>query len=233
MYKVIAYITVYQDLVAVEKCLSCLNQQTYPIEKIFILDNSPISLNSPLFKSEKIIIDTHPENIGIAEGLIIGIDCAIKNGYDFLWTFDQDSEPSSDTLEILLSYYEKLNNNESPIGIIAPLSIDIQSNQELEGAMFAQYKFVPASIYQNRNLREFYHKEFYECDIVITSGSLVNLEAAKNVELPNKDLFIDAVDWDYCMKFRNKGYSVIVVTQAIMNHNFGNYKQDHLPDFSR
>ena len=223
MYKVAVYITLYKDVDAIEKCLSCLNKQTFPIDRIFIVDNSPEQINSSSLKSEKIIIDFHPENIGIAEGLNIGINWAIENRYDFLWTFDHDSEPLSTTLEILLLYYEKLNRKESAIGIIAPLSLDVKSNQEVEGAIFSNYQFVPRSKYKNSNPRVFYQQEFYECDMVITSGALINLKAAKNVELPNKDLFIDSVDWDYCMKFKDNGYRIIVVTQALMHHNFGDF----------
>ena len=233
MYKIAAYITLYKDVDATEKCLSCLSKQTYPIEKIFIVDNSPEQITSSSVNSEKIIVDFHPENIGIAEGLNIGINWAIKNQYDFLWTFDQDSEPLSTTLEILMDYYEKLKNQEPPIGIIAPLSIDIKSNQELEGAIFSTYKFVPRSKYKNSNPRAFYHQESYECDIVITSGALINLEAAKNVELPNKDLFIDSVDWDYCMKFKDKGYRIIVITQALMHHNFGDFIKNRFKSNSK
>jgi rhamnosyltransferase len=228
MLKVAAYITAYQDKEAIQKCLACIFSQTHSVDRIFVIDNSPKLLDFSSLKSEKIIIEHHPENIGISGGLSIGIEWAIENKYDFLWTFDQDSEPLPETLETLIYYYKKLNTTESPIGIIAPLSIDIQSNQELEGAIWGEYKFVPASVYKNYNLRDFYHKDFYECDIVITSGSLVNLEAAKNVESPNKELFIDAVDWDYCMKMRSKSYCVVVVAKSIMYHNFGSYKEDHL-----
>ena len=46
MYKVCAYITSYNDLEAVNNCIFALGQQTYPIEKIHIIDNSsqPITL---------------------------------------------------------------------------------------------------------------------------------------------------------------------------------------------
>jgi rhamnosyltransferase len=228
MERIIAYITAYQDLEAIKKCINCLQAQTYPIEKILIIDNSPEKLESLYKEQENIIVQHHPSNIGISGGLTIALQWSIDNQYDFLWTFDQDSEPSSDTLEKLLFWYQKLDSAKNSIGMIAPLSIDIQSQQELEGAIWGKYNFVPASVYKNRDLRGFYQKEFYECDIVITSGSLVNLKVARNVELPDRGLFIDSVDWDYCMKFRKENYRIIVTTQAIMYHNFGNYVKDHL-----
>jgi len=227
-YNIAAYITAYQDIEALNKCIHSLKKQTYPIKKIFIIDNSPEKLIFSTLGEQGVILEHHPNNIGISGGLEIAVKWSIENNYDFLWTFDQDSQPSSDNLEKLLLYYDNLNCDDNLIGVIAPLSIDIQSQQELEGAIWGKYQFVPASIYKNRDLRGFYKKEFYDCDIVITSGSLVNLKIAQNVKLPNLDLFIDSVDWDYCMNFREKGFRVVVVTQAVMYHNFGNYLKDHL-----
>jgi rhamnosyltransferase len=229
-YRVAAYITAYCDLLAINKCLESLFAQTYPLEKIIIIDNSPVALDlsiEPQFQ-DKVIVKPYPDNIGISQGLCIGIEWAIGNNYDFLWTFDQDSEPSSDSLEKLLFKYDELNSDHSPIGIIAPLSMDIPSGQELEGAIFDKYRFLPVSKYKKNNVEQNKKQGFYECDMVITSGSLVNLKAAKNIELPNPDLFIDAVDWDYCMKFRSQGYRIIVTTQALMHHNFGSFVKNRI-----
>ncbi len=227
-YKVCAYITAYEDCEAVLACIAAIESQSYSIGKILIIDNSRVSdLEKTFEHSKNILVNHHPENIGIASGLNIGISWAISEGYDFIWTFDQDSQPSSETLEILLNYFSKLDSIDEPIGVIAPVSIDRKSNQELEGALFGQYRFIPVSAYHNKNLRDFYKQDYYDCDIVITSGSLINLKAAENVAFPNKDLFIDSVDWDYCMKFRESGYRVVVVSSAIMIHNFGSYISEH------
>jgi rhamnosyltransferase len=220
-YKVAAYITGFNDLNAVERCIAAIKKQTYLVEDVYIIDNSKECLKLSLIESGKVIVDARPDNIGIAAGIAVGIKWAIDKDYDFLWTFDQDSEPLPDALEKLLAGYQEFIIQNRSIGIIAPLSIDVDSDTELLGAIFDKYRFVGADSFSNP--REFYTKKNYECDIVITSGSLISLQAAKDVELPNKGLFIDAVDWDYCMKFRQKGYSVIVVTEAVMKHNFGTY----------
>jgi rhamnosyltransferase len=220
-YKVAAYITSYNDLNSVERCIAAIKQQTYLVEDIYIIDNSKEKLKFSFFETDGVIVDTRPDNIGIASGMAVGIKWAINQEYDLLWTFDQDSEPLPDSLEKLVDCYHELVENNKQIGIIAPLSIDVDSELELVGAIFDKYRFIGAdSIFKPR---EFYTKKSYECDIVITSGSLVSLQAAKDVDLPNEGLFIDAVDWDYCMKFRKKGYSVVVVTDAVMNHTFGTY----------
>ncbi|ANV83286.1 hypothetical protein AWQ21_02145 [Picosynechococcus sp. PCC 7003] len=224
-YKVVAYITAYCDQLAINTCLKSLFSQTYPIDKIIIIDNSPVILDlevDPQFQT-KIIVESHPENIGIAQGLCIGIEWAINNNYDFLWTFDQDSEPKKDCLEKLLVNYDKLHSEDLPIGVIAPLSIDIRSEEELEGAIFDRYRFFSVSKHKNHKTIRSKKQDFYECDMVITSGSLVSLQVAQKVDLPNQDLFIDAVDWDYCIKFRSQGFRIIVTTQSLMQHNFGSF----------
>ena len=219
MYRVAAYITAYNDVDAVQRCIDAIQKQSYYVEKIYIVDNSYDPLSQQLSNLTNLIIDYHPENIGIAEGLELGIKWSIKKNYDFLWTFDQDSEPLSDTLEKLITKYDDLLDKKRSVGIIAPLPIDRESHNQLHGLLFNKYRF--SSILNNN---QDFKDNCYECDAVITSGSLVCLSAAKKVAMPNKDLFIDAVDWDYCIKFRAKGYSVIVCIDAILEHNFGNYK---------
>jgi rhamnosyltransferase len=73
------------------------------------------------------------------------------------------------------------------------------------------------------NNAHYYREKLYRCDVVITSGSLINLQAAKNIPLPNPDLFIDGVDWEYCLNMRKNGYHICVSEKVTMQHNFGTY----------
>jgi rhamnosyltransferase len=219
--KVAAYITAYEDIDAVENCVTSLLEQSYHINEIFIIDNSRTKLSSPILNNANIVIESHPENIGIASGLGIAIRWALERGYDFLWTFDQDSEPLPNTLEKLVFGYTELSTQNDKIGIVAPLTIDIASKAELGGAVFKQYRFIPAEDGKGSDLQS--RENYYECDVVITSGSLVSLDAAKYTKLPNEDLFIDSVDWEYCMNFRQNDYKIFVLKDALLKHNFGDY----------
>lgn len=216
-FKVAAYITAYQDIEALHKTITAIQKQSYPIAEIFIVDNS----QNPIISEknyQNIIVDYHPENIGVDGGINIAIKWALEKEYNFLWLFDQDSQPTPDSLEILLTKYQELSAKNYNIGIIAPKIIDINTLQEFPGYVFQDYKFVPKSKYSQID-------NYYTCDAVITSGSLVNLNAAKSVALPKGDLFLDAVDYSYCMNFRKQGYEVIVVKEISMEHRLGNYSQ--------
>ncbi|BAY81020.1 glycosyl transferase family protein [Calothrix parasitica NIES-267] len=217
MYKVAAYITAYEDKEALSQTITAIQKQSHLISEIFIVDNSKKAIVETQ-KFQNIIVEPHPENIGVDGGLIIAIKWAIAKQYDFLWLFDQDSQPTVDCLEILLNKYQQLSVQNHHIGIISPQIIDINTSQELPGYVFQDYKFIPKNGHAQA-------KDYYTCNGVITSGSLVNLDAAKNVPLPKGDLFLDAVDYSYCMNFISQGYEVVLVKNVAMQHRLGHYSE--------
>ncbi|KZL48590.1 glycosyl transferase family 2 [Nodularia spumigena CENA596] len=218
-YQVIAYITAYKDLQAVKNCLELLKNQSYPIQEIFVVDNSPQQI---IFSEDGLLVKHCPENIGVAGGLKQAVIWAKEKDANFLWAFDQDSEPDEDLLEKLLLKYQSLSTNEFPIGIVAPLAMDVQSQSNIHGLIFSGYKFDLPSELQT-------FTDYYECDAVITSGSLISINAARSVELPREDLFLDAVDYLYCMNFKSKGYKIVVIKDAILKHHLGTYRQVKSP----
>ncbi len=211
--KVLAYITAYEDCKAVENCVTAIKNQSFPVEKIFIVDNS---LNKPvlLCTDENVMIERHPENLGVAGGLKLALEYACEHKYDFLWSFDQDSIPEPDCLKILLNVYNQLSEVNYKIGIIAPTSIDSRTNQVVEAAIFDRDCFT--------SCKHKSEEQPYECDAPITSGSLISIAAAKTISLPNVELFIDGVDLDYGLRLKQNGFHNLIVPQTILEHKFGN-----------
>ncbi|ACC82898.1 glycosyltransferase family 2 protein [Nostoc punctiforme] len=214
-YKIAAYITAYEDPKAVMDCLNAIAcQSSFAIDKLLILDNSTKKPLLHLTNKENILIKFHPENIGIAAGLTWAIKWAIEQEYDFLWSFDQDSVPAANCLEILLKTYYQLSQQDNyKIGIIAPTPSDPRTSKVIEGAVFFNDHFL--ALKHNSSV------DFYECDSPITSGSLISLAAAKTISPPCVDLFIDGIDLDYGLRLRQKGFHNLIATKAIMHHNFG------------
>lgn len=215
-YKVLAYITAYNDSFALNRCIEKLINQTYKIEQLLIIDNSskPITIHTSR-NNISIEVQHHPENIGVAGGLSLGIQYAIHNKFDFIWLFDQDSTPHENALENLIYFYEKYINK-SEIGILSCVVQDQETGQIDCGFIYRNYRFYKQTINSQNAV--------YECDAVITSGTLLNCCAARQVRLPNESLFIDAVDFDYCMNLRKKNYKIFTICNAKINHRFGNSK---------
>lgn len=214
MFRVGAYVTLYKDWPAAQRCVDAIAHQTHPIEAIFIVDNSPSSLAHQL--SSSLIESLYcPENIGIAGGLHKGIEWADKKGYDFLWTFDQDSEPSPACLEQLLSAYCNIATAQKPIGMIAPAVTDPQVADFIHPVCFEKSGF-RHMVVELSSLTE-----PFECDAPITSGTLISLSTTRRVDPPSADFFIDGVDFAYGLALREAGYHNIVVPAAKMAHRFG------------
>ncbi|NJN74587.1 MAG: glycosyltransferase family 2 protein, partial [Limnothrix sp. RL_2_0] len=113
----------------------------------------------------------------------------------------------------LIAYQEQLSRTDSNIGIIAPLPFEPATKHLIHGLIHNGFELSSIDPI-------FCQKDFYKCDAVIASGSLVNLRAAQSVTLPNANLFIDAVDWDYCLNFREQGFEIVVITHASMLHHY-------------
>jgi rhamnosyltransferase len=217
--QIASYITAYEDRNALLKCIEAISSQTVIVNQIIIIDNSHKPLiDSREYTNLNICFKHFPANIGISGGLGVGIRLALESGFDFLWTFDQDSEPEIDALEKLIHQYEILSGKDNKIGMIGPLPVDIVTGQMWHGIIFDRYRFKESPLAESS-------EDYYKCDAIITSGSLINLHAAQQVPFPREDLFIDSVDWDYCMSFRNCGYEIVLAKNSILNHRFGNVKE--------
>ena len=210
--KVLAYITIYEDREASLKCLQAIEAQTIKVDSIFIVDNSKEQLLTNSY-DKSIIIHHFPSNIGISKGLILALEWGIKENYKFLWIFDQDSIPNSDCLSALLEEYQNLTRENRRVGIVAPIAFDHRSGLFIGGINFENDKFVHCKHNESNHI--------YECDAPITSGSLIDLAAAKLTDFPIENLFIDGVDFDYGLKFKKKGFNNFVVTKAKLSHSYG------------
>lgn len=168
------------------------------IDRLYVVDNSDKKnqkLIALLKKDERIkYLDNHG-NRGIATALNVGAIHALKEGYDYLLTMDQDSSASEGMVENLVAYIS--THPDEKLGII--------------------------SAYQKRNDEKtcYYLKDYEQVLVIMTSGNLLNLRAYKKSGRFLDKLFIDRVDNEYCLRLNKNGYKVIRANKAILYHNLG------------
>lgn len=214
-YQVAAYITAYEDAEALNACIAAIRVQSYPVQQIVVVDNSqqPLPLVPDHSSDNALLVWFHPENIGIAEGLERAIDWAFQQSYDFLWTFDQDSVPAPDCLELLVEAYVERAKLGHEIGIVAPKAIDARTGETVRPSLFLGDRF--------QGFQPADPSLPYKCDAPITSGSLVWMKAAEKIPPPDRNLFIDGIDLDYGLRLRKAGFHNWVIPSAVMYHRFG------------
>ncbi|MEJ8802677.1 glycosyltransferase [Pontibacter sp. H249] len=175
------------------------------LDKLFIIDNSDEASASITSHFHSIIpkqLDyiAFKENKGIATALNAAAVRAAQEGYDWILMMDQDSKFSEGQLDQLISL--ALRTTSDKVGIIA-----------------SQYIENPA------NLTKPKVEEVYTA---ITSGSLLNLKAYKQVGSFRDDLFIDFVDHDYCLRLKLQGFKILVLNDVKLLHNLGNLTSHNL-----
>lgn len=202
--KIAALITAYRDKNAVMACVKALKSQNRPLDLIIIIDNSENAIfNGESLLGDKIVIIKPSFNIGVSGALNEGFCYCIKNEIDWCWTFDQDSVPYPNALSELLDnlpcVYKKYGED---IGIIASTGISKVYKTLYRGNYAA---WLPHKTKINRRFL------VYKCDLVLTAGSMVNLRYVKLFGGPRKELFIDWVDFNYCIEILKKrmGYTLM------------------------
>ena len=171
------------------------NINTYldEVEKVFVVDNSDDDVIR-LKSTKKIEYIKFYENKGIAQALNEGAKRARDLNFKWLLTLDQDSKITKKNISALKEFIE--NTKEKRIGLVAPFQ-DIGLPHEKSD------------------------KEYEECLELMTSGSVINLEAYKKIGGFKDWLFIDCVDTDYCLNLLNHKYQVLRLNNVIMKHSLG------------
>jgi rhamnosyltransferase len=181
------------DSIVEKNIRSYLNQLVH----LYIVDNSeqPDKTLSKIFSdTQKAEYIFNNRNLGMASALNIAVDRALKDGYSFLLTMDQDSYFEEGSLEILIENLSDANY----VGIFSP---------------FHKNKFFT-------NPPKLKGRE--EVSDIMTSGNVLNLSAVEKAGKFKEDYFIDYVDIEYCLRLRKYGYKIIRVNDSILVHNEAN-----------
>jgi len=205
-----ALVVCYKDYEATNKCVNSLINQTIALQKIYVVDNTETpDITNDIYHNENITVLSQGENIGISGAYVLAFKLAIEEGMDWCWTFDQDSKAKPSALEELV--YNSKYIKEKKIGIIASTGISSKNGSLFKGnnANWIQFK--------KPNVRQL----IYKCDLVISAGSLTNLEYFKNHDYSFKNMFIDWVDFEICMDMKKNGYGIYSCQTSFFEHYIG------------
>lgn len=174
------------------------------VQEIIIVDNNSeqnikTKLNN-LSNLTKIIYLQNQKNYGIAKALNQGIDYAIQKKFKWVITFDQDSKPFNNIIDILSEVYERYPSKQK-IGAIG--SNALKTNSE---------KYYSVST----------NKKYVEKDYLITSGSIISTKIFSEIGGFREDFFIDNVDIEYSLRLKKNGKISLISNKPGMFHDAGN-----------
>lgn len=177
-----------------DKQIELIHNYLDSVDKLYIIDNSEDNIRR-IEESNKIVYIKNKENLGIATALNKGAKNAIKDGYKWLLTLDQDSKINQDIIRKMLDFINQTKIKK--IGLISPLHV-VPTNEKIPNV------------------------EVEEKIEVMTSGNIINLDAYQEIGGFKDWLFIDCVDIEYGMNLNKCGHKVLRLNKVLMPHSLGN-----------
>ncbi|WP_302560855.1 glycosyltransferase family 2 protein [Phocaeicola sartorii] len=207
--KIAAVVVTYNRFVLLQKCIAALRDQTHKLDAIIVVDNASTDFTGEWLDKQKDLIVIHQANLGGSGGFHRGIKEAFERKFDWIWTMDDDVNPTPECLEKLLEYI-------SPdIGMLCPqrrMNGVVSLGETLKFNL--SNPFVPLK-------RKLLQSDIKESPIDIEGmcfeGPLISSNTVKYIGLPNRDLFILFDDTDYSYRAVLAGLKVKYIPVAILN----------------
>lgn len=181
------------------------------VDAAVIVDNSGNNESHILlqsFSERRIHLLCNHSNLGIAAALNQGVQWAEQHGYKWALLFDQDTEPMEGMCSVLLDVYQRCCKNGGK-ALVGSNYINGLGNVQVN------CNGMPTAWIQQKT--------------IITSGTLLSLDVYALIGPFRDDFFIDAVDFDYCLKARAKGIRVVLSSDPLMRHTIGIQTRHALP----
>ena len=150
-------------------------------------------------------------NDGIARGFNVGIETAASLGATHVLLLDHDSIPGPNMVFVLREALKKAGARD--VAAVGPRIRDPRDRRELP--------FIQLGWLRNRHVRPRRGDQLIPCDFLISSGSLLPVEAWRRVGPFDESLFVDNVDLEWCMRARAAGFSLYGAAAAHLEHQLG------------
>ena len=199
-----------------------LEQLFTEFERLVVIDNGSSLATQKMLKNQAhfwkdaLVVLLNSNNLGIAAALNLGFDWAISHGYDYVIALDQDSLPMPGMTKAMLHANDN-HPNRDKIAIVAPVVEDpgagiLARYLRPKYFLFFERKYCTEEILEN-------------VSIVITSGSMYDLQIYQQLGPFRDDFFIDYVDTEYCLRAKKQGFNIIVACNAHLHHRLGNQQR--------
>lgn len=202
--KILAGITLFNpDLVRLKDNLRAIAPQ---VDAVVCFDNgsrNSAEVREMIRSEEKAVLIEGSQNFGVAYALNRIFEYAESHQAEWIITLDQDSVCPSDLVPRYLKALEDLNDNR--IAVLCPVTRDRNFEREQE-----------------------IHGEYEQVKDCITSASFNRVSAWKAVGGFYEPLFIDFVDYDFCAKLVEHGFTLYRVNRAFILHEIGHGENHRL-----
>lgn len=165
-------------------------------------------------------------NPGLGKALNVGMQKALDDQIEYLFLFDQDSEPGKDFIRSMigqLNLVKAIGNQK--VAAIGPSFYDARSARQKDAR---RNQFKRDGRAQSVGEKNGGDSPPVQCDCLITSGMLVNLNQIKPAIFFDESYFVDHVDSEWCFRARADGYAIYGSRAVSMGHRISDGNALHI-----
>ncbi|WP_066055782.1 glycosyltransferase family 2 protein [Robertmurraya korlensis] len=178
------------------------------VGQICVVDNSTnVRAQNDLknFSDEqKYTVITNHKNVGIAKAQNIGTEWAMQNGFEAFFYLDQDSKIADQTVNRLVEHQKSLALKGKKVACIGPLAYNRDKSED--------------SVYHTYEGND---SQLIEVSETLSSGMLITKNVIKEIGLMEEELFIDLVDYEWCWRAKDKGFTTYIASDVKLAHRLG------------
>jgi GT2 family glycosyltransferase len=203
----------YDGLAYLKDCLASLRAQTYPNFKIIVCDNASKdgSVEFLTKNSSDITLIRNQRNLGFAKGNNIAINYALKQGTDYIFLLNNDTELEPHALTKLVETAE----SDRSFGIAGPLLLDLKDKKTVQEVGMSIDKF--GFPMQKKGSKQAVSEVFF----VSGCAMLMKRAVLQTVGAFDDDYFMFAEDLDLCWRAQLAGYKIVVNQASRIYHASG------------
>jgi rhamnosyltransferase len=166
------------------------------------------------------------ENKGLATALNEGLRQAIEHHYDMALLFDQDSAIGEGFVQAMLTQWlhvQSLHNSGRYHLPPAAIGSRLQDPQSGRRTAFRCFRWRHRSDCPVAGF-----PGLYETDFLISSGTLLSVQALRVIGMMKDEYFIDNIDLEWCFRARARGYALYGTDRAVLLHRIGEHSNNPL-----
>ncbi len=207
--KIAAVIVAFNRDNLLQRSLTSTINQTRKADLVIVVDNANLDSTKLLVESSGTVYLTGALENGSAGGFAIGIQYALAQGCDYVWTLDDDGYPDLDCLSTLLDF-----TIANELSVASPLSLSQEDHTQTANPYLFGIKKITG-------VKKIQTKEIWINKVQFYNGALFSRKIVELIGLPKKELFLRGDEMDYYYRAKRAKAKMGLVTGAIFYHPSG------------
>lgn len=168
------------------------------IDRLLIVDNASAETSwiASVASNPTVTVIRNVDNRGISRALNQIMEWADAQSAEWALLLDQDSICDSQLVSRLIA------ETSTEIGQVVPTIVDRNLSPEIDDVDVVK-----------------------DVDFAITSGALTSVAGWKTIQGYDESLFIDFVDFDFCLRLRQAGFRIVRQPSALLLHQIGDSRR--------